>query len=284
MHTIDISVQYIVHYNACTVLASELAALNTIFPWLVLSPHFLSIVLAQDCIVYGVSAGRVGVGGWGDGGSEKGHPLGNGSWERPPSFINQGNPRHSPRLSLLTASLGWRWGMDCDGGREGGKEGCVSILPRWQSRPSMCVYMRVWVGVYVCVDVWWGGCQSYQKSPRHKAFGLNHNTANYLLLTRKNERGPRMKKKKQQGCQEEVTHWLLSMCILQAGRCSRLPPLYICRRGAGQHTTWRENKKLKCHVLLGGLPLKPGTCAHTITHTMLYSRIGMSWYPILTPS
>lgn len=32
------------------------------------------------------------------------------------------------------------------------------------------------------------------QTPRHQAFGLNHNTANYLLLTRKNERGARMKK------------------------------------------------------------------------------------------
>ena len=30
---------------------------------------------------------------------------------------------------------------------------------------------------------------TYQ-TPRHQAFGLNHNTANYLLLTRKNECGP----------------------------------------------------------------------------------------------
>ena len=32
------------------------------------------------------------------------------------------------------------------------------------------------------------------KTPRHQVLGLNHNTANYLLLTRKNEHGPHMKK------------------------------------------------------------------------------------------
>lgn len=39
-----------------------------------------------------------------------------------------------------------------------------------------------------------GELATYQ-TPRHQALGLNHNTANYLLLTRKNEHGPRMKKK-----------------------------------------------------------------------------------------
>lgn len=38
-----------------------------------------------------------------------------------------------------------------------------------------------------------GGGATYQ-TPRHQAFGLNHNRANYLLLTRKNEPGAGMKK------------------------------------------------------------------------------------------
>lgn len=38
-----------------------------------------------------------------------------------------------------------------------------------------------------------GEAGTYQ-TPRHQVLGLNHNTANYLLLTRKNERGPHMKK------------------------------------------------------------------------------------------
>lgn len=35
---------------------------------------------------------------------------------------------------------------------------------------------------------------AHYKTPRPQVLGLNHNTANYLLLTRKNERGLRMKK------------------------------------------------------------------------------------------
>jgi len=37
------------------------------------------------------------------------------------------------------------------------------------------------------------GVVTYQ-TPRHQVLGPNHNTANYLLLTRKNEHGPYMKK------------------------------------------------------------------------------------------
>lgn len=40
-----------------------------------------------------------------------------------------------------------------------------------------------------------GEVVTYQ-TPRHQVLGLNHNTANYLLLTRKNEHGPHMEKKK----------------------------------------------------------------------------------------
>lgn len=71
-----------------------------------------------------------------------------------------------------------------EGGRKGGREGCESIPPHWRNR--LCVYE--WVYVCVCVSMYWGGV----------AFGLNHNTANYLLLTRKNERGPTYGQKKKQ--------------------------------------------------------------------------------------
>lgn len=38
-----------------------------------------------------------------------------------------------------------------------------------------------------------GEVRTYQ-TPLHQVLGLNHNTANYLLLTRKNERGLHMEK------------------------------------------------------------------------------------------
>lgn len=150
-----------------------------------------------------------------------------------------------------------------EGGRKGGREGCESIPPHWRNR--LCVYE--WVYVCVCVSMYWGGGCFRSESQYSKLPSADKKKWERPHVWPKKK----AKKKKQQDCQEEVTHWLLSMRILQAGRYSRLPPLYICRRGAGQHTTWREDEKLKCQVLLGGLPLKPGTCTRTITHALLYS-------------
>lgn len=97
---------------------------------------------------------------------EKATPLGDGSWERPPSFINQGTPRHSPRLSLLTASLGWRWGTDCDGGRDGERKGGrgASLFRLAGKADRLCVYGRAYMHMCVCPCMEGGGVKAI-KSP-----------------------------------------------------------------------------------------------------------------------
>lgn len=84
---------------------------------------------------------------------------------------------------------GWVW-------KEGtGKWGCSSGDIEWGLAGG---HLTVFPYCGRCRGGVWGdrGEPVTYQTPRHQVLGLNHNTANYLLLTRKNERGARMKKKK----------------------------------------------------------------------------------------
>lgn len=148
--------------------------------WLILSTSCPLCQCKRHCLCFGSVQGSV----------RSSERLSPGSCA---SFINQGHcatapPQPQPCLSNLAALLpqmekGW---PGC------GERGLGSGVPL--SAPLCCSGDR---GGSWGVEEKRGRKRrrgAIYQTPRHQAFGLNHNTANYLLLTRKNEPGAGMKK------------------------------------------------------------------------------------------
>lgn len=155
------------------------SALNVTCPWLV---HFFPFP------VHCAWANRI-VCGWILLGPQRGHPRG----ALHLLLIRGAAPQ--PRLSNLAACLKYNYvwlGVE----RRTGVWGCHRVCAEWGLGVLLSVfpYCELMQGCGEGAGRQGAGEAATYQTPRHQVLGLNHNTANYLLLTRKNEHGLHMKK------------------------------------------------------------------------------------------